>query len=166
MGCLRKRTRTHLLGRKNDRVQLTDKQAPLPSPAPSPVPGFTHCSLLLSFGSLYIWLKSVWLKEWSNVFRFTALLTFVAEFCFVMSRLKIQVSEAKSRQKKKKTEKKARKQHHDSENFYVFIILKRSNYIYLIWETVVNTRSENATHAVVNEPVYSVIYIMQSVLKT
>ena len=33
------------------------------------------------------------------------MLTFVAEFCFVMSRLKIQVSEAKSRQKKK-TEKK------------------------------------------------------------
>ena len=48
-----------------------------------------------------------------------------------MSRLKIQVSEAKSRQKKKK-EKKARKQHHDSENFYVFINLKRSNYIYFI----------------------------------
>ena len=82
-----------------------------------------------------------------------------------MSRLKIQVSEAKSRQKKK-TEKKARKRHHDSENFYVFINLKRSNYIYFIWETVVITRSENTTHAVVNEPVYSVIYIMQSVLKT
>lgn len=34
------------------------------------------------------------------------MLTFVAEFCFVMSRLKIQVSEAKSRQKKKKQNKK------------------------------------------------------------
>ena len=81
------------------------------------------------------------------------MLTFVAEFCFVMSRLKIQVSEAKSRQKKE-TEKKR------ENSITILKIFMFSS------ETVVSSRSENTTPAVVNEPVYSVIYIMQSVLKT
>lgn len=71
-----------------------------------------------------------------------------------MSRLKIQVSEAKSRQKKKKTEKKR------ENSITILKIFMFSS------ETVVSSRSENTTPAVVNEPVYSVIYIMQSVLKT